>query len=396
MPLPPASFFPAGEVDDDDFLTISLPPPPSLLPAYRAGDSRSSHAHYSLPLLKSPDQHSSSPLSPAHSFLASPFLHSPPQRLVRATSSAVVPSSPSSSSLSIPFYKPLSLSARTSPCPLPTHHEEPPAEDKTYSPSSQTFQQQPSSSPFFFPSSSSASPSSSPSPSSPPSPSFSLPSTSSLAFPPPVRSHSALSSRIPLDALSAHVNPVVRAVSMAPHRSMGSAGRRGRTLGIDKGGRWEEKEEGDDGAQRGLSYTTSTASTCSQMSSSTPSSRWRGWGQREDAADDDAEEEADASDGDEGEGQEADEVSVSRPLRALHLRTSGSFSASASAPNIAGGCFSPTSPLFDSSLDGGRHSADPSLSAGIGVFAAQLATLQRLRSSNSPNPVQSRPIGERS
>ena len=68
----------------------------------------------------------------------------------------------------------------------------------------------------------------------------------------------------------------------------------------------------------------------------------------------------------------------------LALQASASFSHSHSSP--AGACFSPLSPLFDSSLSNGRHSADAQFSAGIGVFAGQLQALRRMRSANATIP----------
>ena len=383
MPPAPAPF-PAVHAEEgaDDLLTIALPPPLPLLPSYRAGDSRSAPHAPPLPFCK-PPPHPSFPSSaalPPLSLLLSPHLFSH-HHLPRSTSSATHKPHPSPPTPSLPFSSSLQLlPSKTSPPPsLPTHLEElQQPEDKVYSTSDRTSHM-------------------------PPHPSSSSSSSPSLrhACAAPVRCRSALS----LDALSSHVNPfVTRAASssMAQQRSWGSEGSRGRTVAVKEGGKWEEKEReegGDDGVQRALCYTTSTASTSSQMSSSTPSSRWRGWEARDTPDDDGADDEVDGdlSDEEVEDGEEpAEEAAASSTLvrgaRALHLQTSGSFS-STSAPSAS--CFSPTSPFFDSSLDGGRHSADPSLSAGIGVFAAQLATVKRMRSANPPIAIRSRSTGDR-
>ena len=280
----------------------------------------------------------------------------------------------------------LHRSPSKSPPSLPVHKEEvtDPSqqyEDKHYSPADSTSLL--SSSTHLSTLSTLAS---SPSASSP----FSLSSsTSTLLTPSSCRSLSAYSlpSRsVSIDQLSAHVNPfhtqAAKAVSAGRRRSVTAAnslrGRQRRVLS-----KHEDKEEEEvDGR------TVSTASTCSLASTSlstftSPSPYFT-------RVDHDNDADVDSDSDSDSESSDDDSLLPYTPSRSppshftfaasSSLQASSSFSSSSSSSSI---CHSPHSPLFDTSLSGGRHSADPHFSAGIGVFAGQLQALRRMRSANT-------------
>ena len=282
----------------------------------------------------------------------------------------------------------LHRSPSKSPPPLPSHKEEPldvsaQHEDKQYSPSDCTTLLSSSTG-----STSVSALASSPSASSPLY--YCASSSTTVLAPSTYRSlsaHSASSQSAAIDQLSAHVNPFH---TQAGHRSLPathSVGNRRRRVTDSR------KDYSGDGR------TASTASTCSMASSSlsTLTSPSFGRGRTRCFAHDGNDNDADIdSDSDSNDGDDEDSPTSHRSPShsppshftfpaALTLRASASFSSSSSSSTL---CFSPHSPLFDTSLSGGRHSADPQFSAGIGVFAGQLQALRRMRSANAvPSPV---------
>ena len=403
------------EDSDSDALTISLPPPLPLLPAYRAGDSRS--APYPPIYLRKPPVHPapssiSACLPGSESPLPSPSLHTHYNlhldRYVSAGFHSRLKGADGTRTLATPLELSASKSSpqrspSASPHVLETHVEEACAgevEDKRYSPSDELGGGRMLSTSFA--STTSPSVTLSAVSLSPASLTVALPSslssgTTSVLFSPlPARSHSALSASVPhpshsplsLDALSSHVNPFFTRAAYVPHRSLGP---RGRSLTARRG-RWEHKEDDLGEAVRPLSFAASTASTDSaassetqsSSSSSSSSSSWSQWAVACAARDAEVSDDSDMEDDAAEALDHAQCAATVRSARTLRRVTTASFTSPASAPSLAGSA--PLSPFFDSSLNGSRHSADPSLSAGIGVFAAQLATIKRLRSVTSPQP----------
>ena len=185
--------------------------------------------------------------------------------------------------------------------------------------------------------------------------------------------------------MTSHRKLPVAANTVASHRRRVTAGDRCSSSGKD------EDVHG---------RTASTASTCSiasfslsNLASPSFANHRRTLYLNSEDADDDCDADSDGYDSDAGEEDDVKRrhtLSHSPPSHftfptALALQGSAAFSACNSAPASASprSCFSPLSPLFDSSLSNGRHSADAQFSAGIGVFAGQLQALRRMRSANA-------------
>ena len=280
----------------------------------------------------------------------------------------------------------LHRSPSKSPPPLPVHHEREEAidqqqEDKHYSPSDCTS--------LLTTQSTSVS-----SLVSTPSLSTSYLSSSSTAIFSPsayrsVSAYSVPSKSVSIGELSAHVNPFHSQAGV--HRSVtASYSVRGRQRRVA-----DSRKDDMDGR---AASTASTASTCSMTSSSLSLSTFTSplldnglspyisHVDHDNDGDVDSDSDDEAADDDERDSLSHHTPSSSPPshftFQSSHsmLASSSSFSSSSSSSNT---CFSPHSPLFDTSLCGGRHSADPQLSAGIGVFAGQLQALRRLRSANA-------------
>ena len=184
-------------------------------------------------------------------------------------------------------------------------------------------------------------------------------------------------------SLSAHVNPF--RTQIAHHRTLPATG----TVGSYRRRVTDSHKVHVDGR------TASTASTCSMASSSlsylTSPSRTHAHTLffNPDSSDNDADLDCDSDGSEEGED---DDTRRQRNIRSqsqashftftttLSLQSSASFSFSSSSSSL---CSSPPSPLFDTSMSNGRHSADAQFSAGIGVFAGQLQTLRRMRSAHA-------------
>lgn len=407
MPPPPV-------FDDalfDDFIT--LPPPPPLLTSCRESMSAPKHYHpyaasasyYDLPDSAATDngRHSSEVIrltSPAATYKEQGREISGLRRAFSRTSvdtTSVVSGKRRSGAVNVtplPRHPPL-LSSKSSPAlhrspsnsphPLSVHKEESSdvsghSEDKHYLPSDCTT----------LLSSSTESTSVS-----------ALASSPSTASPSPYLCASSCAVLTPSShrSLSAHVNPfrtqaaVHRTLPATPTATTRTDSTRQRRVSHC------QKKNVEAGSR-----TASTASTCSMASTSLSNLTSPSFAHchhnlffNADSNDNDADLDSDSEESDNDEEEEEEEDS-SRHHRTpshsppthftfpakLSLQSSASFSCSSSCSSSSSNlCSSPHSPLFDSSLSNGRHSADRHFSAGIGVFAGQLQALRRMRSANT-------------